>query len=116
MHPLDFIESINDRITAYVGKMEEFLPTDLGLDSRSAYRLYVDKDRTCIVVNKHDDRTLQYYGAFEYVDKDYRREMGNWVFYSSEDERVFSHLEWIEVGTDFKKDFKESMMEDEETA
>jgi hypothetical protein len=104
MNAWDFLDSIDDRITSYVAEMEEVQAEDLELDRRSAYRLYVDADRTCIVTNKRDDRTLQYYGGFEYVDKEYRREVGNWVFYFAEDDRVQGHLDRLS-----------DMSEDEET-
>ena len=93
MNTFEFLDSIDDRITAYVAKFDEFTAEDLGLDSRAAYRLYVDADRTCIAVDKRNDRVLQYYGGFEYVDKEFRREMGNWVFYFAEDDRVAEHLD-----------------------
>ena len=88
MYPYDFIENINHRVAEYVGKLEEVTAEALGLDSRSAYRLYIDEDRTCIVVSKASDRTLQYYGGFEYIEKEYRKELGDWVFYFDESERV----------------------------
>ena len=96
MNTFDFLDSIDDRITAHVAKFQEFTGEDLGLDSRAAYRVYVDADHTCIAVDKRNDRTLQYYGGFEYVDKDFRREMGNWVFYSAEDHLVASALANLE--------------------
>ena len=92
MHPFDFIESINDRVTEYVAKMQEVLPEDLGLDRRAGYRFYVDKDMTTIVTPKYRDNSLQYYGGFEYVDEDCRKELGNWVFYSDNDDRVAEAL------------------------
>ena len=95
MNVWDFLDSIDDRITSYVAKMEEVQAEDIGLDRRSAYRLYVDKDRTCIAVSKSYDRTLQYYGGFEYVDREYRREVGNWVFYFADSERVQGHLDHL---------------------
>ena len=60
MHPFDFIESINGRVTEYVAKMQEVLPEDLGLDRRAGYRFYVDKDMTTIVTPKYRDNSLQY--------------------------------------------------------
>lgn len=93
MNVWDFLDSIDDCITSYVAKMEEVQAEDVGLDRRSAYRLYVDKDRTCIAVSESYDRALQYYGGFEYVDREYRREVGNWVFYFADSERVQGHLD-----------------------
>jgi hypothetical protein len=62
----------------------------LGLDPRCG-KLFVSPD--CIGVYKGNDRTLQYYGGFEYVDIDYRYEFGDYVFYSSHDNRVQGHLD-----------------------
>ena len=96
MDTFDFLDKIDDSITEHVAKFQEYQAEDLGLDRRSAYRLYVDRDRTCIAVSKTADRTLQYYGGFEYIDKDYRREMASWVFYFAEDDRVadcLAHLD-----------------------
>ena len=61
----------------------------IGLDPRSALSLWVGSD--FIAVAARDDRTLQYYGGFEYVDKECRVECGEYVFYSIEDERVADH-------------------------
>lgn len=58
----------------------------LNLDIRSGYNLMVGED--FIAVSKDGDRNLQYYGEFEYIDKEYRLEFGDYVFYSSADDRV----------------------------
>jgi len=91
----DFVEAINDKVERYVQKLDHVKASDLGLDSRAGYCLYVDEDRTTIVVDISNDRTLQYYGGFEYINKEYRQELGDWVFYFDGDERVsdcFAHL------------------------
>jgi hypothetical protein len=87
----DIIEDAEDRVRNLVQRLPEVLPEDLGLDNRSAYRLWVTDDG--IIVTSRDDRHLQYYGGFEYVDKDYRMELGDWVFYSASDDRVQGHLD-----------------------
>ena len=91
-YPQDFINDITHQVSEYVYKFKEVTPEDLGLDRRSGYRLYLHPGGDCIVVPKRDDRNLQYYGGFEYVDKDCRTEVGDFVFYFSEDERVQEHL------------------------
>lgn len=101
MNTFEFLDSIDNRITEHVAKFQEVTAEDLNLDRRSAYRLYVDADHSCIAVSKRDDRTLQYYGGFEYVDKDYRQEMGNWVFYFAEDDRVAMAIENLEEENPF---------------
>lgn len=71
-------------------RMKEVDAEDIGLDSRASYQIYVDE--THIAIPKSDDRTMQYYGGFEYVDREYRSEVGDYVFYSAEDRRVRNHL------------------------
>ena len=86
---MDMIESVYSTANDYVKNMTEVNAEKLGLDRRCGY-LYVGVD--CIAVPKHRDGTLQYYGGFVYVDKDYRTEVGDWVFYFDEDNRVSRHL------------------------
>jgi hypothetical protein len=87
-----------DQMCAEIDSMvEEFLQgatevraEQVGLDPRAAYRLYITRDH--IIAESGEDRTLQYYGGFEYVNQEYRRELGDYVFYSREDSRVDRHL------------------------
>lgn len=89
----DLFFEMNELIDRYLMGAKEVLPEDLGLDRRAAYRLFVTEE--VIAVIKSNDRSLQYYGGFEYVDKDYRTEIAGWVFYSAEDDRVAGHLSRI---------------------
>ncbi len=58
----------------------------LGLDERATYGgLWVDtQNEEFIACKASDDRVLQYYGGFEYIDKEYRKELGVYVFYLAE--------------------------------
>jgi hypothetical protein len=88
------LEHAESEVTELVRQATEVAPEDVGLDRRSGYRLYLMEDG--IIVTKYDDRVLQYYGGFEYVDKEHRFELGKWVFYSAEDERVQDCLDhWV---------------------
>ena len=88
------INDLNDRIAVLV---EEFIAgTDechdlrsIGLDPRSASLLWVGDN--FLAVTRSDDRSLQYYGGFEYVDKGCRTECGEYIFYSVDDNRVYDH-------------------------
>lgn len=40
------------------------------------------------IVREGATNSLEYYGGFEYVDREYVIELGNWTFYSDDDERV----------------------------
>ena len=88
----DMTEAIVEVVERNVRDNFEMVSADrLGLDIRAGYKLFVNED--AIAVAKHNDRTLQYYGGFEYVDSEYRVEMGDFVFYMCDDERVREHIE-----------------------
>ena len=90
MDLFELIDNISELTDNFIGNMELVPANQLGLDPRCG-KVFVSPD--CIGVYKGNDRTLQYYGGFEYVDLDYRHEMGEYVFYSTEDNRVRDHLE-----------------------
>jgi len=90
MNLFTLIDEVTELTDNYVGTMEKVPAVKLGLDNRSG-SLFISPD--CIAVYKGNDRALQYYGGFEYVDKEFRHEMGDFVFYSSEDDRIQGHLE-----------------------
>lgn len=80
MSTYDFIDEINDKVRYYIQhNMEEARASELGLDQRAGYIFHVD-DKT-IAVPKYEDSTLQYYGGFEYINKEFRKEVGDYVFY-----------------------------------
>lgn len=73
-------------------EMEETSSGACGLDPRAAHRLYIGREG--IIVSTAYDRTLQYYGGFEYVDADYRCEIGAYVLYMIDASRVQKCVEW----------------------
>lgn len=87
----DLIDSVEEKTRRFVNEnMDLVSATKLGLDQRCG-RLFVNEDG--IAVDLGSDRTLQYYGGFEYVDKEYRHELGDFVFYTVDDDRVRDHVE-----------------------
>ncbi len=86
----DLRDEIDSRVEEIIDSYQEAIPEDLGLDRRSAYRLYVNEDY--IAVSSGDRRTLDYYGGFEYVDSDCVFTLGNYTFYGRNDSRVEGHL------------------------
>ena len=90
MDLFELIDEVTELTDAFVGKIGKVNPEQLGLDNRCG-KLFVSPD--CIGVYKSNDRALQYYGGFEYVDIEYRYEFGDYVFYSAEDNRVRNCLE-----------------------
>lgn len=84
--------NINGLMQDFVQSMDQAKPTDLGLDSRCGYDNFFVSDN-CIVVYGDDDRLLQYYGGAEYIDKEFRREIGDYVIYLRDGARVDN---WID--------------------
>lgn len=99
---MDVLNAMDDMVNELIDECDGVSPEALGLDRRSAYRLWVS-DEGIFVRAGSDDRTLQYYGGFEYVDKDYRKELGQYVFYSIEDDRVYEHIERMNYDADNKE-------------
>lgn len=87
----DLLDSVNEQMDLFVSTMDSVKAKELGLDSRAGYDLWVNKD--CIVTTLGSDNSLQYYGGFEYVDKEFRAQVGDWVIYMADDERVREHIE-----------------------
>jgi len=85
------LERINEMVEEHLNNQFEMIQADkLGLDYRCG-GVMISED--AIAVEKYRDGTLQYYGGFEYVDKDYRKEIGNYVFYLRDGGRVEDHLD-----------------------
>lgn len=92
----ELLQEVDQLVSSYLCNLTEVLPEDVGLDRRAAYRLYVGEG--VLAVHRSSDSTLQYYGGFEYVKREYRFEVGEWVFYSADDRRVEQCLErWEEL-------------------
>lgn len=82
---------ISEKVDAIIDEMHEVKPEELGLDKRSAWRLYVDEEYIA-VKSGSDLRNLRYYGGFEYVHESYVQSLGEYVFFHAEDKRVAEHL------------------------
>ncbi len=95
MSAYSFLEEVANTVEDFIQKETTIVsPEALGLDKRVGYKLYITSDT--IITPKGGDRTLQYYGGFEYVEKSCRQEAGDYVFYFNEDSRVADHLETYE--------------------
>lgn len=94
----------------------------LGLDDRSAYGgLYVDvRNEEFIAVTKQGDRVLQYYGGFEYIDKEFRKEYGDYVFYLAEPDEegrvngCFEHMKMSKMTPEERETYHEEQEQLEE--
>jgi len=89
---LDLMQDLETQILNTVASLPEVRAEDLGLDRRAAYTLWIDED--AVIVRKSEDRTLQYFGGFEYVDSSARMECGDYVIYTNDDSRVYDCLDY----------------------
>jgi hypothetical protein len=90
--------SLIDRVLSQVNELvelnllseaEEVKGSDLGLDVRVG-RLWVDSE--FIAVRTRSKSTLEYYGGFEYIDRDFVKVIGDYTFYLAEDDRVYEAI------------------------
>ena len=64
---------------------------EIGLDSRAGY-VFVSVEEGWIA--SRNTSSLEYYGGFEYIGSEYRVTIGEITFYSEENSRVESALEY----------------------
>ena len=81
---MDFFE-FEDKISGLVDQFIRDLPhvnaSEVGLDQRCG-EVYVGED--FIAVYSYNDNRLQYYGGFEYISKEQRKQFGDLVIYMTD--------------------------------
>lgn len=81
----DMVDAVNEVVRRNVlDNMEQVSADELGLDRRCG-RVWVCED---FIAVEGGSQSLDYYGGFEYVDRDCVTVMGDYKFYSAEDDRV----------------------------
>ena len=86
----DLVDNINEKVYRMVQDMECVRASELGLDDRCGM-LFINEE--CIIIDKQSRGRLEYYGGFEYCDKDFVQAIGDYVIYLNGDSRVQGHLE-----------------------
>lgn len=101
----DMMDAVNTVVERNLHNLTtEVTAEQLGLDPRAGYRLMINEDY--IVVYSSNRGVLDYYGGFEYVDSDCVAQLGDYVFYSAEDDRVAGCLEqYYQTGEDDEDDY-----------
>lgn len=87
---MDQIDNIFSEFVENLIELEEFVDVtakEIGLDERSAYSGLKISMSGILVPTKYVGK-MEYYGGFEYIDKEYVRELGEYRFYSSKASRV----------------------------
>ena len=85
------IDNILEQVQDLIDSLPVKSPTDLGLDRRSARRLYMGD--TFLAVGIEDLKNLNYYGGFEYVSPEHVTHLGDYTLFSTDDSRVMEHWE-----------------------
>jgi hypothetical protein len=87
----DLLHDVSEMVSQALAETQSVSPEALGLDRRASWSELKVTDEF-IAVPESQDRSMRYYGGFEYVIEDHRKVLGDWVFYSVESSRVREHL------------------------
>jgi hypothetical protein len=89
---MDLADEVQDMVERQVQGMRRVSATELGLDQRCGFA-YVDEDMEAIVVDDARARSFNYYGGFEYINDEDKRQLGDYTIYFSTSDRVRDALE-----------------------
>jgi hypothetical protein len=89
---MDLVDEVNDMVERQVAGMRRVSARDLGLDMRCGHA-YVDEAMECIVVDESRARSFNYYGGFEYIADEDKRQLGDYVVYLNSNDRVQDALD-----------------------
>lgn len=96
------VNGVADNAIDVMKKVSSEQRKNCGIDPRAINEMWYSDD--CIAVRGRDRGALDYYGGFEYVDKDFVLVAGDYVFYyGGEDSRVSSVLDALN-GNNKKED------------
>ena len=91
---MDLVDEVQDLVERQVAGMRRVSANELGLDPRCGFA-YVDEDMECIVVDDSRARGFNYYGGFEYVADEDKRQLGDYTVYLNTSDRVRDALECL---------------------
>lgn len=91
---MDLADEVQDMVERQVQGMRRVSATELGLDQRCGFA-YVDEDMECIVVDDIRARSFNYYGGFEYIDSEDKRQLVDYTIYCNTSNRVRDALECL---------------------
>ena len=89
---MEVVDEVTYGIDRFVAGMERVSADQLGLDVRCG-RVYIDRDERVIVSS--NQRGLEYYGGFEYIDAECKVKIGDYTIYL-ECDRVTDCFEYLD--------------------
>lgn len=90
----DMLQKCNELAEEAIDTAIVVSPKDCGLDRRAASRMWRGKD--FLAVRAHGESSFEYYSGFEYVKPEHRLCVGEFVFYSTDSDRVNDHWQQFE--------------------
>jgi hypothetical protein len=88
---LEMIDEIQYAVERHVQGLRRVTANELGLDIRCG-RAYVGENMDCIIVDG-DARSFNYYGGFEYIEDEDKRNIGDYTIFLDTSDRVRDALE-----------------------
>jgi hypothetical protein len=88
---LEMIDEIQYMVERHVQGLRRVTANELGLDMRCG-RAYVSENMDAIIVDG-DARSFNYYGGFEYIDDEDKRQLGDYTVFLDTSDRVRDALE-----------------------
>ena len=91
MELADLKYNVNEAVDNFVSELKQITKEQrtyegLGIDPRALYSGWYNDE--CLVVLNRNRGTLDYYGGFEYVDKEFVDTIGDYTIYSQDGGRV----------------------------
>lgn len=84
----------NQLAEEYISDMNDVNPEDLGLDRRAGYNMWVADDM--IACDSASIGVLDYYGGFEYIEREFRFQLGDYYFFSAYSDRVQDCIDYYQ--------------------
>ena len=88
------INEVRNIADELINSLRQVKPEQLGLDPRAGYRMYADD--SAVAVRTTDMGSLNYYGGFEYVDKDNIKVIGDYTFFMADESRIQDCLDYLD--------------------
>lgn len=87
----ELFEEFEIQLDEAIMKLPKVSAEQVGLDKRCG-KLRIDVDYSAVIVHESYQRTLNYYGGFEYIDSEYVTKVGEYIIYREHD-RVMECIE-----------------------
>jgi len=92
MNVREFLYDVQDQVEQLVRDLKQVSAEEGWLDRRAGM-VYVSP--THVIAHGSNVRSMNYYGGFEYVSKECTTTIGDYTFWSAEDDRVQEFIDYV---------------------